>query len=82
LDTLKLPTTGPAVILLPGWIYDIHSYVDLAPILASDGYRVIVLYPRGYGTTRFLSSETFRNAATPRGQLDHAESPGARTPRL
>src|SRR5271154_6689977 len=54
-------TNGPAVILLHGWPYDIHSYVDVAPLLASKGYRVIVPYLRGYGTTRFLSSETFRN---------------------
>jgi pimeloyl-ACP methyl ester carboxylesterase len=49
------------VLLLHGWPYDIHSYVDVAPRLASAGYRVIVPYLRGYGTTRFLSSETFRN---------------------
>jgi pimeloyl-ACP methyl ester carboxylesterase len=55
------PATGSAVILLHGWPYDIHSYVDVAPLLASVGYRVIVPYLRGYGTTRFLSSETFRN---------------------
>jgi pimeloyl-ACP methyl ester carboxylesterase len=52
---------GPAVILLHGWPYDIHSYVDVAPLLASAGYRVIVPYLRGYGATHFLSSETFRN---------------------
>ena len=52
---------GPAVILLHGWPYDIHSFVDVAPLLASAGYRVIVPYLRGYGTTRFLSSETPRN---------------------
>ena len=52
---------GPAVILLHGWPYDIHSYVDVAPLLASAGYRVIIPYLRGYGTTRFLSSETVRN---------------------
>jgi pimeloyl-ACP methyl ester carboxylesterase len=55
------PTDGPAVILLHGWPYDIHSYVDVAPLLAEAGYRVIVPYLRGYGTTRFLSSETLRN---------------------
>lgn len=55
------PAGGPLVILLHGWPYDIHSYVDVAPLLASKGYRVIVPYLRGYGTTRFLSSETFRN---------------------
>ena len=55
------PTNGRPVILLHGWPYDIHSYVDVAPLLASAGYRVIVPYLRGYGTTRFLSSETPRN---------------------
>ena len=55
------PAVGPAVILLHGWPYDIHSYVDVAPLLASAGYRAIIPYLRGYGTTRFLSSETFRN---------------------
>jgi pimeloyl-ACP methyl ester carboxylesterase len=55
------PANGPAVILLHGWPYDIHSYVDVAPLLASSGYRVIVPYMRGHGTTRFLSSETVRN---------------------
>ena len=52
---------GPPVILLHGWPYDIYSFVDVAPLLAARGYRVIVPYLRGYGTTRFLSSETFRN---------------------
>ncbi|MBW4489356.1 MAG: alpha/beta hydrolase [Trichocoleus desertorum ATA4-8-CV12] len=52
---------GRPVILLHGWPYDIHSYVDVAPLLASAGYRAIVPYLRGYGTTRFLSSETPRN---------------------
>jgi pimeloyl-ACP methyl ester carboxylesterase len=55
------PANGPVVLLLQGWPYDIHSYVDVAPLLASEGYRVIVPYARGYGTTRFLSGETFRN---------------------
>jgi len=55
------PADGTAVILLHGWPYDIHSYVDVAPLLASKGYHVIVPYLRGYGTTRFLSNETFRN---------------------
>ncbi|MDF2810943.1 MAG: putative epoxide hydrolase protein [Microvirga sp.] len=49
------PAGGPPVILLHGWPYDIHTYVDVAPLLASKGYRVIVPYLRGYGTTRFLS---------------------------
>jgi pimeloyl-ACP methyl ester carboxylesterase len=55
------PANGRPVILLHGWPYDIHSYIDVAPLLASAGYRVIVPYLRGYGTTRFLSSDTFRN---------------------
>jgi pimeloyl-ACP methyl ester carboxylesterase len=55
------PPDGSPVILLHGWPYDIHSYVDVAPLLASTGYRVIVPYLRGYGTTRFLSSDTLRN---------------------
>jgi pimeloyl-ACP methyl ester carboxylesterase len=55
------PAGGPPVILLHGWPYDIYSYVDVTPLLASAGYRVIVPYLRGYGPTRFLSSETFRN---------------------
>ena len=46
------PGDGPAVILLHGWPYDIHSYADVTPLLASAGYRVIVPYLRGYGTTR------------------------------
>jgi pimeloyl-ACP methyl ester carboxylesterase len=53
------PTGGPPVILLHGWPYDIHSFVDVAPLLAQAGYRVIVPYARGYGTTRFLSDATF-----------------------
>src|SRR5438067_552186 len=55
------PANGQPVILLHGWPYDIHSFVDVAPILAAAGFRVIVPYLRGYGTTRFLSSETVRN---------------------
>ena len=55
------PADGPPVILLHGWPYDIYSFVDVAPLLASAGHRVIVPYVRGYGTTLFLSSDTFRN---------------------
>lgn len=55
------PHDGRPVILLHGWPYDIHSYVDVAPLLAAKGYRVIAPYLRGYGTTHFLSGETFRN---------------------
>ena len=56
------PADGPAVVLLHGWPYDIHSFVDVAPLLASAGYRVIVPHLRGHGSTRFLSGETPRNA--------------------
>jgi pimeloyl-ACP methyl ester carboxylesterase len=55
------PADGPAVLLLHGWPYDIHSYLEVAPLLAAAGYRVIMPYLRGYGTTGFLSGETFRN---------------------
>lgn len=55
------PANGPPVILLHGWPYDIYSFVDVAPLLAAAGYRVIVPYLRGYGTTTFLSSSTMRN---------------------
>jgi pimeloyl-ACP methyl ester carboxylesterase len=64
------PSDGPVAILLHGWPYDIHSFVDVAPLLASAGYRVIVPYVRGYGTTRFLSSETFRNGQPSAVALD------------
>ena len=52
---------GPVVVLLHGWPYDIHTYADVAPLLAAAGYRVVIPYLRGYGSTRFLSEETFRN---------------------
>ena len=55
------PADGPAVLLLHGWPYDIHSFVDVAPLLAAKGYRVIVPHLRGYGTTRFLSNDAVRN---------------------
>ena len=55
------PSDGPAVVLLHGWPYDIHSYVDVAPLLAAAGHRVIVPHLRGFGTTRFLSDATVRN---------------------
>ena len=64
------PAAGPAVILLHGWPYDIYSFVDVAPLLASAGYRVIVPYLRGYGTTRFLSGDTLRNAQQSAVALD------------
>ncbi|MEU9384780.1 alpha/beta hydrolase [Streptomyces sp. NPDC048279] len=56
------PGHGPVVICLHGWPYDIHSYVDVAPLLAGQGYRVVVPYLRGHGTTRFRSARTVRNA--------------------
>jgi pimeloyl-ACP methyl ester carboxylesterase len=55
------PANGQPVLLLHGWPYDIHSYVDVAPALGAAGYRVTVPYLRGYGTTRFLSNDTIRN---------------------
>src|SRR5436309_15331521 len=55
------PANGPPVILLHGWPYDIYSFADVTPALASVGYRVIVPYLRGYSTTRFLSSDTPRS---------------------
>jgi len=55
------PADGPVVILMHGWPYDIHSFVDVAPMLAGAGFRVIIPYLRGYGTTRFLSSAAVRN---------------------
>ena len=56
------PADGPPVLLLHGWPYDIHSFVDVAPILANAGHRVLIPYVCGYGDTRFLSSDTPRNA--------------------
>jgi pimeloyl-ACP methyl ester carboxylesterase len=64
------PVNGAPVLLLHGWPYDIHSYVEVAPLLASKGYRVIVPYLRGYGTTRFLSNETLRNGQQSAVALD------------
>src|SRR5471030_1326598 len=64
------PADGPVVMLLHGWPYDIHSFVDVAPLLASKGYRVIVPYLRGYGSTRFLSAATLRNGEQASVALD------------
>ena len=64
------PTDGPAVLLLHGWPYDIYSFIDVAPLLASRGYRVIIPYLRGYGSTRFLSPETVRNGQQSAVALD------------
>jgi pimeloyl-ACP methyl ester carboxylesterase len=55
------PADGPAVVLLHGWPYDIHSYADVVPLLTAAGFRAIVPYLRGYGATHFLSDKTFRN---------------------
>ncbi|MGW7424056.1 alpha/beta fold hydrolase [Streptomyces sp. NPDC054813] len=64
------PAHGPVVICLHGWPYDIHSYVEVASLLAAQGYRVIVPYLRGHGTTRFLSDRTVRNAQQSAVALD------------
>jgi pimeloyl-ACP methyl ester carboxylesterase len=64
------PSGGAPVLLLHGWPYDIHSYAEVTPLLASAGYRVIVPYLRGYGTTRFLSNATFRNGQQSAVALD------------
>jgi pimeloyl-ACP methyl ester carboxylesterase len=64
------PADGPVVILLHGWPYDIYSFVDVAPLLASAGYRVIVPWLRGYGATSFLSSATMRNGQQSAVALD------------
>jgi len=56
------PSDGPVALLLHGWPYDIHSFADVTPLLSAKGYRVIVPYLRGYGTTTFLSADTFRDA--------------------
>ncbi|OED12990.1 alpha/beta fold hydrolase [Burkholderia sp. A2] len=55
------PKQGPVVFLLHGWPYDIYSYADVAPLLVAAGYRVIVPYLRGYGSTTFRSADTVRN---------------------
>src|SRR5215212_3232177 len=55
------PGDGRAVVLLHGWPYDIHTYLEVAPLLAAAGYRVVVPYLRGYGTTRLMSDDAFRN---------------------
>jgi len=73
------PVNGPAIVLLHGWPYDIYSFVDVTPLLASAGYRVIVPYVRGCGTTRFLSDNTFRSgqpAAVARDVIDLMDALG------
>src|SRR5436305_2864799 len=64
------PADGPVVVLLHGWPYDIHSFVDVAPILAGAGYRVLIPYLRGYGSTRFLSGDSVRNGQPAAVALD------------
>src|SRR5215813_3118561 len=64
------PANGAPVLLLHGWPYDIHSFADVAPVLASKGYRAIIPYLRGYGTTRFLSRDTVRNGQPSAVALD------------
>jgi pimeloyl-ACP methyl ester carboxylesterase len=64
------PSDGPVVVLLHGWPYDIYSFADVVPLLAARGYRVIVPYLRGYGTTTFLSEDTFRNGQPSAVALD------------
>jgi len=79
------PAEGPVVILLHGWPYDIHSFVDVVPLLASAGYRVLVPHVRGYGTTRFLSPGTFRNgqpSAVALDTVDFMDALGIRTATL
>src|SRR4029079_6665981 len=67
------PGNGPAVVLLHGWPYDIHSFLEVAPLLASAGYRFLIPYLRGYGATRFLSSTALRNAQPSALALDTVE---------
>jgi pimeloyl-ACP methyl ester carboxylesterase len=64
------PAAGPPVILLHGWPYDIHSFIDVAPMLAAKGYRVLIPYLRGYGGTRFLSEGAMRNGQPSAVALD------------
>jgi pimeloyl-ACP methyl ester carboxylesterase len=64
------PSTGQAVLLLHGWPYDIHSFAEVAPILAAHGFRVIIPFVRGYGPTRFKSSDTMRNGQPAAVALD------------
>src|SRR5213596_2156245 len=63
------PADGRAAVLLHGWPYDIHSYLDVVPVLASAGYRVVVPYLRGFGTTRFCRTGRCATASKPRSPL-------------
>jgi len=64
------PADGQPVILLHGWPYDIYSFIDVCPLLTAKGYRVIIPYLRGYGTTRFLSQDTFRSGQPSAAAVD------------
>ena len=75
------PPDGSPVVLLHGWPYDIHTYAEVSPLLAAASYRVIVPYLRGYGTTRFLSDETFRNGQQSVLAVDAVALMAGRTPR-
>lgn len=68
------PAHGPVVVLLHGWPYDIHSFVDVAPLLADLGYRVLVPYLRGHGSTRFLSRHTPAPPSSPRSRWTSSRS--------
>ncbi|MFD9127014.1 alpha/beta fold hydrolase [Kitasatospora sp. NPDC059571] len=64
------PTAAPVALLLHGWPYGIHSFADVVPLLTAQGFRVVVPYLRGHGTTRFVSAETFRNGQQTAVALD------------
>lgn len=64
------PRDGRVVILLHGWPYDIHSFVEVLPILTAANFRAIVPHLRGYGTTRFLSNDSVRNGQQSAFALD------------
>jgi pimeloyl-ACP methyl ester carboxylesterase len=67
------PSDGTVVLLLHGWPYDIHSFAEVVPLLTKKGYRTIIPYLRGYGSTRFLSKSTFRNGQQSVIALDEIE---------
>lgn len=71
------PVDGPVVILLHGWPYDIHSFVEVAPALAVRGYRAIAPFVRGYGPTHFLASDTLRNGEPAALAVDIVDLMGA-----
>jgi len=76
------PADGPVAILLHGWPYDIYAFGEAGPALATRGHRVIIPYVRGYGATRFLSADTFRNgqpAAVARDTVDMMDALGIKS---